>query len=159
MKKIKKNKFNLLDAVIIVILFSLMVAAYLKTNHREITMMNVKESKVSITLCAEVSDDFKDYNKLSGTELYLADYNQKIGIIDSISQNEINDKTTLTEVGMNDDNNMFTIILSDVCVKKSDERGYYLNGSYFIAKGKSLNITTQDGIIFTAIIDDIREIK
>lgn len=159
MKKIKKIKFNLLDVVIIIILISLVIAAYLQTNHREITMMNIKESSASITLKVETcNDDTGDFSKLVGSSLYLAENNQKTGVVAGVSEcndDFITNQTVIREVGIDCNNKSYLITLDDVNVKNNTERGYYLNGSYFIAKGKSLDLTTDNGFSFSAVIDDI----
>lgn len=157
MKKTKKNKINLLDVIIIIILFSLIVAAYLKTNHRELSMMNIKETTASIVFRVEGEYATEKLNKIIGTELYLFENNQKIGVVDHIEFTKMNeagnDSKVINEAGFDYNENEAIITLNNVIVKKSAERGCYLNGSYFIANGKTVEIKTQDGEIFTAKVD------
>lgn len=155
MKRTKKNRFNLLDIVIIIILLSLMVVSYLKTNHRQISMYNIEESTGTIILEVESQSNSDDFSQLTGTTLYLSDNNQKIGTVANVSISSENHNYSLlfNEMGATSKNRIYTVTLNDIILKKSDERGYYLNGSYYIANGKTISIKAQNGLCFPAIIN------
>ena len=142
MKKNKKFRFNILDVVVIIILLSLIVFSYLKTNHREISLINVDSVngtvvfKFNYIVDELVPEDFVD------KEIFIHDTDEKIGIVKDI------------ELVTSDDNEKCYLLYAESPIKTGD-RGYYISGKYYIAAGRTLDIKINDNFVVGCIVDSI----
>lgn len=155
LKKLKNNFFNTLDIVIIVVVVSILIAAFFGINSKRIYMLfdRTYDSVVTVSVSDSTinSDDFK-----VGEKIYFYDSDESVGTIVSVKNIKEKMYSAINGTLMYDytDKNVGVLIEIETGIKVNQSKKY-INSSVFTTHGTKFILYTDNVAPFECVVDNV----
>ena len=155
LKKFKNNFFNTLDIVIIVVVVSILIAAFFGINSKRVYMLFDKSHDAVISMSVSDGDITMEDFKV-GEKIYFYDSDESIGTIVSVKNIKEKMYSAINGTLMYDYTDNTIGVLIEIKTKiKVNESKKFINSSVFTTPGTKFTLYTEDVSPFECVVDDV----